>query len=427
MRSMCKIKIYLPAVLMQCLLLSTCSTSYAQAGDSITIEQCYQWAQANYPLAQQVNLIERTKEYSISNISKGIYPQFQVSGQATYQSEVTKIPFPGIPSVTKDQYRVYGEVSQSLTDFPANKIQQQLKSAEASIQQENITVELYKLKDRINQLFFGALLIDEQIKQSALLKSDIQRGIKQTEASIKNGTAFHSSLDKLNAEVLKIQQHDIELSASRKDYIDMLSLFINKNLDDQTLLVIPASPLLRDSINRPELQLFALQKGSSLLQNKLINDRNIPKLNVFFQGGVGKPSAVNLLSTNWSPYYITGLRLNWLMSGLYSLKKEKLITENDRKVIDVQQKTFLFNTQISVKQQNGDIQKYLQLIETDKDIISLRESIKNTSVVQLENGVITTNDYLKEVNEEDLARQNLILHNLQLLMVQYAQKITTGN
>lgn len=399
--------------------------------NAITIEDCYKLAETNYPYSKHINLIERARDYSIDNISKGIYPQFIVAGQATYQSSVTKIeiPFPGItvPTVSKDQYRFYGEVSQSLTDFPANKLQKQMRSAEASIQEENVTVELYKLKDRINQLFFGTLLIDEQLKQSDLLKSDIKRGMDQTQASIDNGTAFHSSLDKLKAEMLKTTQHDIELAASRKAYTDMLGWFIGKTIDSNTVLVKPAPPVQADSVSRPELQVMELQRKASLLQEKMIGMRNIPKLNVFFQGGMGKPSPVNLLSTDLSPYYITGVRLNWSLTGLYTYKKEKLMSETDRKGIDVQRNTFLFNTNISVKQQNADIEKYAKLIETDNDIIALRESVKKTSVVQLENGVITTNDYLKEVNEEDQARQNLILHSVQLLMAQYAQKTTTGN
>jgi outer membrane protein TolC len=398
---------------------------------SITLEQCYQLAEANYPLSKQRELIDRAKEYSVDNISKGIYPQFYLSASATYQSDVTKIeiPFPGIdiPTISKDQYKMYGEVSQSLTDFPANKMQKQLKTAEAGIQQENLSVELYKLRDRINQLFFGAILIDEQLQQSELLKADIGIGIKQTEAAIKNGTGFHSSLDKLNAEVLKIDQHKIELRATRKAYTDMLGLFINKKIDEQTILVKPSPLLLSDSIRRPELRVFDLQKKSSILQKKIIATKSYPKLSAFFQGGVGKPSPVNLLKRDFAPFYITGLRLNWSLGTLYTFKKEKLLNENDRKIIDVQQTTFLFNTRITLQQQHAEIEKFMSLIETDDEIIRLRESVKKTSAVQLENGVITTNDFLKEVNEEDEARQNKILHELQMLMAQYAEKNNTGN
>lgn len=407
-------------------------TGKANAQDSLLrLEDCYQKAEINYPLSKQRQLIDLSKAYNVANISKGIYPQFNVSGSVTYQSDVTKIeiPFPGItiPSISKDQYKVAGELTQSLTDFPANKIQRELKSAESDIQQSNISVELYKLKDKINQLFFGVLLIDEQLKQSDLLKDDIQIGIKQTEAAIKNGIAFHSSLDQLKAELLKAEQHDIELRSGRKAYLIMLGLFTGQNLDEHIQLEKPVSPTLSDSIQRPELQLFSLQKQAAQLQRKLIATKSYPKLFAFFQGGAGKPSPVNLLKRDFAPYYITGLRLNWNLGTIYTYKKDKALNDNDQKTIDVQQNLFLFNTRMVLSQQESDVEKYEELIKTDDEIIRLRESVKKTAAVQLENGVITTNDYLKEVNDEDGARQTRILHEVQLLMMKYAAKTTTGN
>jgi outer membrane protein TolC len=403
---------------------------YGQSS-SLTIEECYRLAEQNFPLSKQYALIEQSKEYTIDNLSKGSYPQVAVLGQATYQSAVTKIeiPFPGItvPAVSKDQYRLYAEASQTLTDFPLIKAQKELKAADAAIQQQQVTATLYTLHERVNQLFFGMLMLDEQLKQSDLLKSDIQRGIDQTQAALENGTAFKSSLDKLKAEMLKVRQHDVELAASKKAYADMLGYLINRTIDTSVLLVKPLVPALVDTIQRPELSTFELQKKATLIQEKLAGIKNIPKLNVFFQGGMGKPSPVNLLSTDVSPYYIAGIRLNWSPSGLYTYKKEKLSAANDRHKIDVQRNIFLFNTQLALKRENSDVDKYRRLIQADKEIITLRESVKKTSLVQLQNGVITTNDYLKEVNEEDLARQNLLLHTLQLLMVQYEQKTTMGN
>ncbi len=403
----------------------------AQENNIITIEQCYRQAESNYPMAKQHELIEKSKQYSIDNISKGIYPQFNVSGAITYQSDVTKIeiPIPGIsiPTPAKDQYKLYGELSQSLTDFPQNKLQKQLKEADAGVQHANLNAELYKLRERINNLFFGALMIDEQLKQSDLLKKDIEIGIQQMQAAIDNGTGFRSNVDKLKAELLKVSQKDIELKASRKAYTDMLGLFINKLIDEKTILEQPAAPLFYDSINRPELQVFDLQRQAAMLQRKLIATKSYPKLNAFFQGGIGKPSPVNMLDRGFSPYYITGVRLNWNMGSMYTFKKERLLNENDRKTIDIQQNTFLFNTKVSVTQQQADIVKFEQLIRSDAEIIALRASVKQTSAAQLENGVITTNDYLKEVHEEDAARQSMILHKMQLLMTQYAEKTTTGN
>lgn len=403
-------------------------TGFAQSA-SITLGQCYKQAEANYPLLKQRDLIAKTSEYTIDNISKNVYPQLNVSGSATYQSDVTKISIPGykIPTTPKDQYKLYGEVSETLTDFGINKQRKEISRADAGLQQENLNTQLYALKDRINQLFFGVLLIDGQVEQNELSKKDIQTGIDNVQARINNGTDFNSSLNKLKAQLLQTGQHTIELKASRKAYTDMLSLFINQTIDDSTVFVTPAAPQLQDTIVRPELNTFSVQTKSYLLQQKLTRLNLNPKLDAFFQGGFGQPSPVNFLSTNFSGYYLTGLRLNWNFGALYTYKKDKLINQTNQEMVASQRDNFLFNTRLTMKQQNADIQKYRQLIQSDDDIINLRQSVKQASAAQLQNGVITTNDYLDDINAEAQARQDKLLHEVQLLISQYNYKTTAGN
>ncbi|HEY8968710.1 MAG TPA: TolC family protein, partial [Puia sp.] len=320
-------------------------TVYAQQ-QPLTLEQCYQLAETNYPLTRQRALIDRTREYNIDNIRKGVFPQFIVNGTATYQSDVTKISLPpingfniNIPTVPKDQYKLYGEVSQTLTDFGINKEKRIISATDAQIQQENLNTELYKLRDRINQLFFGILLIDGQLRQNDLSAADIRTGISKVQAAINNGTDFKSSLNKLQAELLSNQQHAIDLKATRKSYTDMLSLFLNRDIDENTPIERPAPPTLTDSISRPELKTFDLQTQSYVEQQRLTRITLNPQLNAFFQGGLGKPNPVNFLSTQLSGYYLTGLRLTWNFGGLYTYHKDKLINRNNQEMVQAQRNT----------------------------------------------------------------------------------------
>ncbi len=406
----------------------------AQSPQNLTLEQCYQLAESNYPLTRQRALIDKTKEYTLDNIRKSIYPQFAISGSATYQSDVTKIsipPTPGlnfsIPTVSKDQYKLYGEVSQTLTDFGINRQRRSISATDAAIQQENLNTELYKLKDRINQLFFGILLIDGQIKLNDLTARDIETGISKVQAAIHNGTDFKSNLNKLKAELLTNGQHAIDLKATRKAYTDMLALFLNTAVDDSTNFITPTPPALIDSINRPELKTFDLQSKAYVEKQNLTRISNYPQLNAFFQGGLGKPNPVNFLSTQISGYYLTGIRLSWNFGGLYTYHKDKLISQNNQEMVQAQRNTFLFNTSMTLRQQNADIMRYQQLIRSDNDIVDLRDSVKQTSAVQLQNGVITANDYLLDINAEAQARQDRNLHEIQLLLSQYNHKTTAGN
>ncbi len=402
----------------------------AQTAGQLTLNDCYKLAQQNYPLIKQRELIAKTADYTIENIQKGYLPQLNINGQATYQSAVTAIPIklPGlnIPTLSKDQYKLYGEISQVLYDGGEMKQQKQLQKTDEAVNEQQLEADLYQLKDRVNQLFFGVILLDEQLKQNDLVIKDIQLGHDKIMASIKNGIAFRSNGDVIVAELLKNKQQTIELRASRKAYTDMLSLFVGKTVDDETILVKPQPVNVSRQINRPELLVYNEQDKNLDVQNKLLTAKALPKLDLFFQGGMGRP-ALDLLSNNLSAYYIGGIRLSWSPSSFYTIKKERALIDINRQNLDVQKETFLFNTNLTVKQQDADIGKYQQLLASDDEIIDLRAKVKNTAMAQLENGVISGNDFLSEVNDEDQARQNKILHEVQLLMAQYNQQTTTGN
>lgn len=399
------------------------------SAQTLTLEQCYTLARANYPVVKQLALIEKMRDYTVSNAAKGTLPQLSVGGQATYQSAVTglpiEIPNMKIPTVSKDQYKVFGEVSQSLTDGPIVSQQKELARANAAAQSQQVEVELYKLRERVNQLFFGRLLLDAQIGQTELLKNDIRVGLNKTQAAIANGTALKSNADILNAELLKADQRNIELLASRQGFGDMLALLIDQPVEESTVLETPPVPDLSPEISRPELSLFEVQQRSFDVQNRLLATRINPRLSVFAQGGYGRP-ALNMLSNTFDFYALGGIRLNWNLGAFYTLKNDRELLTINRNIVDIQRETFLLNTHISMKQQSRELGKYQALIDTDARIIALREQIKATANTQLEFGTLTVNDYLTYLNAEDQARHNLLLHRIQLLMAQYGYAVTVG-
>ena len=412
-----------------CILLGYVPITNAQSAP-LSITTCYTLAVENYPLAKQRALIAKSAAYAVQNISKGYFPQVNINGQASYQSDVTQIPLqiPGmdLPDLSKDQYKLYAEVNQPLFDGGILKQQKQSHQVNAIIEEQKLEVELYKLKERINQLFFGILFVDGQLKQTGLLKTDIQSGLKKTQAAIDNGTALKTSADRLTAELLKANQKAIELKTARKAYLGMLGLFINQALDENAVLISPEKRSLTQDIKRPELVLYEYQGKSIEVQNKMLRAKNRPKVNLFFQGGIGRP-ALNLLNNDFESYYIGGVRLLIPLAGFYTFTKEKALLDITRSNIDIQKETFLFNTKFALTQQNAEISKLQELLVSDDEIILLQQNIKEVASQQLQNGIINTADYLREVNAEDHARQNKILHEIQLLMAQYHQQIITGN
>lgn len=403
----------------------------AQQISKLNLQQAYALAQQNYPLIKQKDLVRQTAAINIDNLQKGFLPQVTLSGQATYQSDVTKIPvsIPGfnIEPASQEQYKVMADINQVIFDGGIIKEQRNYQQLHAAVEEQKAEVELYKIKERINQLFLGILFLDEQAKQVALVKEDIQTGINRVEAQVQNGVAFRSNLNMLKAELLKADQRLIEIVASKKGLLDALALFIGRPLSEKVVLEKPVSlSFVSDNeIVRPELKLYREQAELMGQQDKLITAKNLPKASVFVQGGYGRP-ALNLLKNEFDFYYIGGVRLNWSLGNLYTKKKERELVQVNKKMIDVQKETFLLNTNTQLTQQNAEVEKLKQLIVSDNEIISLRASVKEAAKAQLENGVITANDYLKEVNAEDQSRQSLITHQLQLLQAQINYNTISG-
>jgi outer membrane protein TolC len=404
----------------------------AQDNNRLTLQQAYQLAQQNYPMIKQKELVRQTATLNIENISKGFLPQLNISGQATYQSEVTSVPvkIPGmeIESPSKDQYKIQAELSQLVYDGGNTSAQKNIQKVNALVEDQKAEVELYKVKERINQFYLGILLIDEQLKQVELVKKDVQLGINRVEAQVKNGTAFRSSQLTLEAELLKNDQRAIELKANRKGLVDVLALFINRSLPANVQLEQPVTvtTIQQERIARPELRLFSYQDSLFKVQNQLISARNRPRTSLFVQGGYGRPG-LNMLKNEFDLFYIAGVRLNWGLGGLYTAKKERELLSVNQRMVNVQKDVFLLNTNTALKQQQSELDKLQQLIQSDQQIITIRTQVKDAANAQLANGVITASDYLREVNAEDQARLSLITHQLQLLQAQINYRTLAGN
>jgi outer membrane protein TolC len=407
--------------------LTTSSVLVNGQSNSVSLDSCYVWAKNNYPLVKQYELIAKSNEYTLENISKGYLPQININGQATYQSDVTQLPkgIPGVKVLSKDQYKIYAEANQVIYDGGVIKQQKKLQEANSIVAGQQLEVELYKLKDRVNQLYFGILLANEQMKQIALTQNDILLGLNKINAQIVNGTALRSNADVLKAELLKSEQQKTELQANLKAFMDMLGLFIKRDLNENTVFTKPANIIPSEEIRRPELLMYDYQNKIFDAQNNLLTAKNNPKLSFFVQGGYGRP-AFNILSNSFDPFFIGGLRLSFPISGFYTLRNERELIRINRETMEVQKNTFLFNTELTLKQQSDDITKFQSFLKTDDEIISLRTNVKKAALAQLENGVINSSDYLREVNAEDGARQNKILHETQLLMAEYSERNTTG-
>lgn len=395
----------------------------------LKLEEIQLKARQHYPLSRRKDLLDLTREINIANLAKGYLPQVAINGQASYQSDVTmvNIPVPGvsIEPQAKDQYKLTADLNQLIFDGGVINESQKISSLNTEVLQNQLEVELYQLRERINQIYLAILYVDEQLKQLQLIEKDIRTGIAKTQAQVNNGVVLRSNLDILHAELLKQEQRVIELNASREGLLKSLSLLSGETISTASRLTKPATPELNSEVHRPEISLFESQLKILDQQKRLLNAKNLPRLSAFGQGGYGRPG-LNMLDNQFDWFYIAGLRLNWSLGGLYQLKNEKKLLTLEKHTVALQQETFLLNNETQLSQVAADIKKQLLLVKSDEQIIALREKITTAARAQLENGVITASDYLREINALDQARQSQVLHELQLLQAQINYQTLTG-
>lgn len=418
-----------PAVLI--LLTLFTNVAGAQLPGRLTLEEANRLARNNFPAIKQLDLVKQTAGLNVENLKKGFLPQLSFNGQATYQSDVTglNLSLPGvkIDPINKDQYKLSAEISQLLYDGNQNRSEREKQLLHAEVEQQKVEVELYKLRERINQLFMNILFMEAQMKQANLVKKEIDDGINKVEAQVQNGIVLRSNLNQLKAEQLKAVQRIRELSATRNGLLEVLGMFLGKELNNEVFFETPeiAQTNLPADISRPEIKLFADQVKLNTQLLKSIQAKNRPRASLFLQSGYGRP-ALNMLNNQFDFYYLGGLRINWSLGNLYTSKSEKQLVDINRRLIGIQQEVFLLNSNTQMKLQEAEINRFRELISVDEEIIKLRQQVTAAAKAQLDNAVISTSDFIQQVNAEDNARQAMITHQVQLVQAQVNYMTITG-
>ena len=400
----------------------------------LSIEACYEKASANYPLVKQYGLIEQARDYNLSNAVKAWLPQLQLSAKASYQSDVTKIPIDfsqipvpqlaemKIPELSRDQYGATIDVSQTLWDGGVVDAKRTLIKANANAEKADLEVNLYAIKERINQLFFGILMCDAMLEQNKLFQDELQRNFEQITALVKSGLANQADIDAVKVEQLKAKQHFTQVSHGRKAYLQMLAAFIGEKLDENTSLQKPNIALVFPTeISRPELSFFDSKLLSLDASQKEIKADLMPKFGLFLTGGYGNPG-LNMFKNGFSAYYIGGIRLSWNISSFYTFKNRQNLLNTNRNTIAIQRETFLFNTSLNQSSKENEVEKFREILKSDDEIITLRNSVKRSLEAKVANGTANVTDLMREVTAEALAKQDKILHEIEMLQAVYNLK-----
>ena len=414
------------------ILLILASTTTAQ-----TLEECQKAAEKNYPLIKQYGLIAQTTELTVSNIQKEWLPKIAVSAQATYQSNVVAWPERiqsiyqqmglAMKGLKKDQYKMAIDLQQTLYDGGTIASKQAIARQEAKVQEAENQTKLYEVHHRVNEMYFALLLLNEQIKLNNNVKSLLLASENKLAAMVKSGTAATSDLDNVKAERLSAEQQYTSLKAEQQMLQHILTTFCGIKVEN----VQKPTPVSTDTLtnNRPELQLFNSKLKLSETQEKALNTRLHPTLALFAQGYYGYPGMNmfnDMIDHKWRLNGIVGVKLSWNVGALYTRKNDKARLRLQRELIENERKVFLFNNSMEQIRQNSNINRFKTMMQTDKEIIALRTNVRKAAESKLLHGIIDVNSLLREINNENAAKVQWAIHEIDMLKEMYNLKYTNN-
>ena len=403
-----------------------------------TIEECQQAAERNYPLIRQYRLIEQTTELTLDNLQKGWLPQVSAKAQATLQSDVPSWPGQmqtmlqqmglNMKGLSRDQYRVGVDVQQTVYDGGLIRSQKQIAREQGKVEAAQTEVSIYQLRRRVSEMYFAALLLDEQMRLNRDMRQLLESSENKLASMFKHGTAAESDWLNVKAERLKVEQQLTDLEAQRTTLLRLLSVFCGIEVKTPSL-PIPESAGWSATSLRPELRAIDAQLRLTDAQEQALDARLRPRAGVFLQGFYGYPGYNmfdDMLRHRWSLGGMVGLNVSWNIGALYTRKNDKARLSAQRESLGVQRDVFLFNNSLEQMQHDDDIARYNNLLSADEQIVKLRQSVRKAAESKLQHGIIDVNDLIREINNENAARVQQSIHGIQKLKAVYDNKFTTN-
>ena len=400
-----------------------------------SLEECRQAAEHNYPIIRQYDLIARTTELTVRNIQKAWFPQISVTAQGSYQNKVTAWPenLQGLfaqmglqlQGLSRDQYKVGIDVRQTLFDGGTIGSRREIARGEGAVQAAQTEVDLYKIGQRVHEMYFALLLLDEHLRLNADANALLRSNEQQLAAMLKSGTASAGDFENVKAERLSAEQQQTELLSQRQTLQRLLSLFCGIPVDS---IRRPAVPNLPSGENkRPELRLFDRRLQLTDAQEKAVDAQLLPQLGLFAQGYYGNPGLnlfEDMMKRRWSWNGIAGLKLTWNLSALYTHRNEKSKLRVQRELIENARQQFLFNNQLDETQQSENVRRFRAIAQRDGEIIALRTAVRKAAESKLAHGIIDVNGLLREINKENAAKTQQAIHEIDMLKAMYDLKFS---
>ncbi|PWL63335.1 MAG: TolC family protein [Bacteroidales bacterium] len=415
------------------LILSILSPLLATAG--LTIEQCVEKARDNYPMVKKYDLLASTLDIDLSDINKGWLPRIGVYGQVTAQNVVPSFPesLSGVlqqmgqpmKGLGKLQYKAGVDVSQTIWDGGVLHVQRELRRAGTAAEQSALDVEMYAVRQRVENLYFAILLTEEQIAQNRNTMTLLDATLERLKAMLRNGTAMQSDVDMIEAQSLTVAQGIAQAESALNGYRTVLELFIGESLQGVELIrpdsVMP-SELQSD---RPEIRLFDTRIVAADASRRLADTALMPKVGLFAQAYYGYPGFdyfKSMINRDLSFNIMAGVKVSWNIDSFYTKRNVSRRNQLDIAGIMAEKETFLFNSDMQVASQLEKIRGIRDVMKDDSRIMALRANVRKSAESQLQNGIIDTTALLTKITDENQAALTARYHEIQLVQEIYNLK-----
>ncbi len=394
------------------------------SAQAISLEQCREMAHGNYPAIKQYRMIEQSRDFTLENVAKEWCPQVSAQAGAYAFTDILKANVQTQQmGLDMKNYMANATVvvRQSVYDGGQIAAQKQVVSAQTEVQKKQLDVSMYAIYERIDQLYFGILLLDEQISQNTLLQNDLSVSEKTVRSMMDGGIANQSDLDAILVEKLKVSQQKEGLLSSRRAYLRMLGVFVGQTFAESEKLEKPSLPTStygKWMVNRPELSYYASQNLLLDAQRKQLDSKLRPTISLFGMGMMHS-KMVDMINDG---ILAAGVSVSWNIGALYTRKNDIRKLEVQRAMNESQRETFLFNNHLQNEEADGTITSLRKQIEQDEEIVRLQENIRSKSDKKVQLGTESVNELVRDINAVSLARAQKAQHEILLLKEIYRQK-----
>lgn len=423
------------------------STFVVSAQQRLTLEEVWERTRTHYPLVAQKVVIQEMSTSAANALWNAYLPQFSLHGRASYQTSVPEVtftqkemestptpspvPMPSFdfeemlefPVIPRDHYRAYMEGSQLIWDGGRVVAGQKLVNAEANKSLHQVEVKLHELQKRVQEIYFGILILDAQSELQRLLIQEIEREQSMVESAMESGTAHQNDFDQVQVELLRARQTLEQMAMQRMALVEMLSLYMGEQLGADFQPVEPVVPEVQMGLfRRPELALFQSDREVAKAEWGSYTSRLLPTLALFSHAGYGRPG-YNMFDPNWAPMLMVGVQMKWDFGELYNFNAERKKRDRKYRLADLQEETYKMEMSVQQQQKLKEVERYKKLLESDREITQLRQKIKERGEVQVQHGTLSHSDHTELLTQHTAALQEETLHRLQYLKALYELKL----